>query len=192
MLSDVVLGVMAIVPARAFPATSRAARKAAAMAPTAVERKGVLIRSRWRNEFSFVVGLLACARPNDPLDLQAQPPRPQTGACHGAFSRSGSIAFDALPKRRTQEDRMPGFGRVTGILIMLVVGLVVGATAKILVPGKDPGGVITTSILGIVGSLLGGWIGHELGAPEGFVLSVAGAVVILLGYRFLRRVDQRG
>ena len=87
---------------------------------------------------------------------------------------------------------MPGLGRVTGVVIMLLVGLVVGATAKILVPGKDPGGIVTTSVLGIVGSLIGGWIGYELGTQEGFALSVGGAVLILLGYRFLRRVDERG
>jgi len=87
---------------------------------------------------------------------------------------------------------MPGLGRVTGIAIMLLVGLVVGATAKLLVPGKDPGGIVTTSVLGVVGSLIGGWIGYQLGMQNGFALSVGGAVLILVGYRFLRRVDQRG
>ena len=87
---------------------------------------------------------------------------------------------------------MPGIGRVTGIAIMLLVGLVVGATAKLLVPGKDPGGIVTTSVLGVVGSLIGGWIGYQLGMQNGFVLSVGGAVLILLGYRLLRRQDQRG
>lgn len=86
---------------------------------------------------------------------------------------------------------MLGLGSVTGIVVMLFVGLAVGATAKLLVPGKDPGGIVTTSGLGIVGSLIGGWIGSKLGTPEGFALSVGGAVLILLGYRFLRRVDQR-
>lgn len=87
---------------------------------------------------------------------------------------------------------MPGLGRVTGIVVMLLVGLVVGATAKLLVPGKDPGGIVTTSVLGVVGSLIGGWIGYQLGMQNGFVLSVGGAVLILVGYRLLRRLDQRG
>jgi uncharacterized membrane protein YeaQ/YmgE (transglycosylase-associated protein family) len=87
---------------------------------------------------------------------------------------------------------MPGLGRVTGIAVMLLVGLVVGATAKLLVPGKDPGGIVTTSVLGVVGSLIGGWIGYQLGMQNGFLLSVGGAVLILVGYRVLRRMDQRG
>jgi uncharacterized membrane protein YeaQ/YmgE (transglycosylase-associated protein family) len=85
---------------------------------------------------------------------------------------------------------MPGLDRVTGIVVIILVGLVVGAIAKLLVPGKDPGGVVTTSVLGILGSLLGGWISHDLGIADGFALSVAGAILILLGYRLLRRLDR--
>ena len=86
---------------------------------------------------------------------------------------------------------MPGLDRITGFVVMIVVGLVVGATGKILVPGKDPGGLVTTCVLGIVGSFLGQWVGGELGTPGGFALSVAGAVLILVGYRLLRMVDRR-
>ena len=85
---------------------------------------------------------------------------------------------------------MPGLDRATGFVVMLLVGLVVGAIAKILVPGKDPGGIVTTSVLGILGSFLGGWIGRDLGVPDGFALSVAGAILILIGYRVLRRLDR--
>jgi uncharacterized membrane protein YeaQ/YmgE (transglycosylase-associated protein family) len=86
---------------------------------------------------------------------------------------------------------MLGIHGFTGFVVMFLVGLGVGATAKILVPGKDPGGIVTTSVLGVVGSFLGGWIGAEFGTPAGFLLSVGGAVLILLGYRVLRRVDGR-
>jgi uncharacterized membrane protein YeaQ/YmgE (transglycosylase-associated protein family) len=77
-----------------------------------------------------------------------------------------------------------------GLLVMALVGLVVGALAKLLVPGRDPGGVGTTLGIGIAGSLLGGAIGRELGMAAGFLLSVGGAVLLLLAYRFLRRVDR--
>jgi uncharacterized membrane protein YeaQ/YmgE (transglycosylase-associated protein family) len=75
-------------------------------------------------------------------------------------------------------------------VVIILVGLVVGVIAKILVPGKDPGGIVTTSALGILGSFLGGWIARDLGLPDGFALSVAGAILILLGYRVLRRLDR--
>ena len=85
---------------------------------------------------------------------------------------------------------MLGLGGATGVVVMLLVGLVVGGIAKILVPGKDPGGVVTTSILGVLGSFIGGWLGGEMGTTGGFALSVAGAILILLGYRVLRRLDR--
>ena len=86
---------------------------------------------------------------------------------------------------------MFGLETVTGLLVIVLVGLVVGAVAKILVPGKDPGGIVTTCGLGIAGSFLGGWIGRELGFAAGFAVSVAGAMLILVGYRVLRRLDRR-
>ena len=71
----------------------------------------------------------------------------------------------------------------------IVFGLIVGAAAKLIMPGKDPGGLIITILLGIGGALLGGWV-HTLvnrGAPpdraEGWILSVLGAAVILAIYR---------
>lgn len=75
-----------------------------------------------------------------------------------------------------------------GILGWIVFGLVVGAIAKLLMPGRDPGGIIVTMVLGIVGALLGGFIGRALGmysANEGagFVMALIGAVVVLFIYR---------
>lgn len=84
---------------------------------------------------------------------------------------------------------MFGLGTVLGFVVIAAVGLVVGAVAKLLVPGKDPGGIATTCGLGIAGSFIGGWIGRELGVAAGFAISVAGAMAILVGYRLLRRVD---
>ncbi|MEO6004123.1 MAG: GlsB/YeaQ/YmgE family stress response membrane protein [Opitutus sp.] len=83
------------------------------------------------------------------------------------------------------------------IITMLVIGLVVGVVAKFLMPGKDPGGIIITMLLGIAGSFLAHYIGsaagwyHE-GEPAGFIASVVGAIILLLIYRMLfrrRRVE---
>jgi uncharacterized membrane protein YeaQ/YmgE (transglycosylase-associated protein family) len=78
-----------------------------------------------------------------------------------------------------------------GVLAWVLFGLVVGIVAKLLMPGRDPGGFIVTALLGIVGSLLGGFLGRSLGLygpgePAGFLMATLGAVVLLLGYRMLR------
>lgn len=75
-----------------------------------------------------------------------------------------------------------------GILGWIVFGLVVGAIAKLLMPGKDPGGIIVTMILGIVGALLGGFVGRALGMynsneSAGFIMALVGSVLVLLVYR---------
>ena len=74
------------------------------------------------------------------------------------------------------------------ILLWIVFGLVVGVVAKFVMPGRDPGGMIVTIVLGIVGALLGGWIGRALGVyqpgqPAGFIMAVIGAIVVLAVYR---------
>jgi uncharacterized membrane protein YeaQ/YmgE (transglycosylase-associated protein family) len=74
------------------------------------------------------------------------------------------------------------------LLWMVVVGLIVGALAKLVMPGHDPGGIIVTILLGIGGSILAGFVGRSLGwyaagAPVGFIASVIGAVIILAIYR---------
>jgi uncharacterized membrane protein YeaQ/YmgE (transglycosylase-associated protein family) len=76
------------------------------------------------------------------------------------------------------------------LLWMIVVGLIVGALAKLIMPGRDPGGTIVTILLGIGGSVVAGLIGRSLGwytegEPVGFVASVVGAFVILAVYRMI-------
>ncbi len=76
------------------------------------------------------------------------------------------------------------------ILGQIVVGLVVGMVAKFLLPGRDPGGIIVTPLIGMAGGWLGGWLGqlmgwYKAGAPAGFLMSVAGAMLLLLGYRMM-------
>jgi uncharacterized membrane protein YeaQ/YmgE (transglycosylase-associated protein family) len=77
-----------------------------------------------------------------------------------------------------------------GILGWIIFGLIVGAIAKLVMPGKDPGGIIVTMLLGIVGAVFGGFVGRSLGwyGPEdtaGIFVSILGAVVVLLVYRML-------
>ena len=74
------------------------------------------------------------------------------------------------------------------ILVTLIVGLIVGALAKLVMPGKDPGGVIITILLGIAGAFIAGVLGHALGWYEvgdgpGIIASVIGAVILLAIYR---------
>jgi uncharacterized membrane protein YeaQ/YmgE (transglycosylase-associated protein family) len=77
-----------------------------------------------------------------------------------------------------------------GILAWIVFGLVVGIIAKLLTPGRDPGGFIVTLLLGIAGALLGGFIGRAMGfyapgQPAGWLMSIAGSVVLLVLYRLV-------
>jgi uncharacterized membrane protein YeaQ/YmgE (transglycosylase-associated protein family) len=76
------------------------------------------------------------------------------------------------------------------VLGWIVFGLIVGAIAKLLMPGRDPGGFIVTMALGIAGSLLGGFLGRALGwygpnEAAGFLMSLLGAVLLLALYRML-------
>ena len=79
-----------------------------------------------------------------------------------------------------------------GILIWILVGLIAGALARFLVPGRDPMGVLGTIVLGLVGSLVGGFLGNLLFDGEldvtaaGVVGSVIGAIIALLIYRSMK------
>jgi uncharacterized membrane protein YeaQ/YmgE (transglycosylase-associated protein family) len=80
-----------------------------------------------------------------------------------------------------------------GIIGWIVIGLLAGGLAKLLMPGRDPGGCIITILLGIAGALLAGFLGRAIGwyGPEdqgaGFVAAVVGAFIILLIYRLVLR-----
>ena len=76
------------------------------------------------------------------------------------------------------------------VLWMIIVGLIVGALAKLIMPGRDPGGFIVTILLGIAGSLVAGFLGRAVGwyregEPAGFIASVIGAVILLAIYRLI-------
>ena len=77
-----------------------------------------------------------------------------------------------------------------GVIGWILFGLVVGALAKLLMPGRDPGGIIVTMLLGIAGALAGGYIGRALGwyGPNdgaGFLMSLVGAIILLWIYRMV-------
>ena len=81
-----------------------------------------------------------------------------------------------------------------GILSWIVMGLIVGLLAKFITPGRDPGGLIITTLLGIVGAFVGGFIGSflGLGPVTGFnlgsiLLATGGAVLLLILYRMIKR-----
>jgi uncharacterized membrane protein YeaQ/YmgE (transglycosylase-associated protein family) len=80
---------------------------------------------------------------------------------------------------------------VMQVLGWIIFGLIAGVLAKLLMPGKDPGGFIITILLGIAGSLIGGYAGSLLGLKGSwllnFVLAVAGAMLLLGLYRVLKR-----
>ena len=78
------------------------------------------------------------------------------------------------------------------ILWALIIGLVIGAIAKFIVPGKDPGGIIVTSMIGMAGSLLATFLGqaigwYDRGQAAGFIASLVGAVLLLSVYHMFRR-----
>ena len=79
-----------------------------------------------------------------------------------------------------------------GFIWMLIIGLVVGAIAKLLMPGRDPGGFIVTILIGIAGALIAGYLGRHFGwytegQAAGFIASVAGAILLLIVYRLLTK-----
>lgn len=84
------------------------------------------------------------------------------------------------------------------IIAMIVSGLIIGVIAKLLMPGRDPGGFIITILLGIAGMFLGSWAGraagfYKPGQPAGWVVSILGALVLLALYHllFIRRGTSR-
>jgi uncharacterized membrane protein YeaQ/YmgE (transglycosylase-associated protein family) len=79
-----------------------------------------------------------------------------------------------------------------GILGWILFGLIIGALAKLVMPGRDPGGIIVTMLLGIAGAVLGGFVGRAMGLygsgeAAGFLMSFAGAVLLLVLYRMMVR-----
>jgi uncharacterized membrane protein YeaQ/YmgE (transglycosylase-associated protein family) len=82
-------------------------------------------------------------------------------------------------------------GRMFHLIWEAIIGLIVGALAKLIMPGKDPGGIFITMLLGVAGALLATFIGSHLGLYQegqraGFIMSLLGAIIILAIYRLIR------
>jgi uncharacterized membrane protein YeaQ/YmgE (transglycosylase-associated protein family) len=80
------------------------------------------------------------------------------------------------------------------IIARIVLGLIAGAIGKLLMPGRDPGGFFVTILIGIVGAVIGGFIGSAMGFGPvtgvnfpSLLIAVAGSIVLLIGYRMVRR-----
>lgn len=76
------------------------------------------------------------------------------------------------------------------ILYMLIVGLVIGALAKLIMPGKDPGGILITMLIGVAGALIAGFLGRSMGwyhdgEAAGIIASIIGSLILLAGYRMV-------
>jgi uncharacterized membrane protein YeaQ/YmgE (transglycosylase-associated protein family) len=83
-------------------------------------------------------------------------------------------------------------GGIMHIIWTILIGLVAGAVAKFLMPGKDPGGFIITTLLGIAGALVATYLGqligwYKAGEGAGFIGAIVGAILILLVYRLIRK-----
>jgi uncharacterized membrane protein YeaQ/YmgE (transglycosylase-associated protein family) len=81
-----------------------------------------------------------------------------------------------------------------GIISWIILGLIAGALAKVLMPGKDPGGIIVTMFLGIVGAVVGGFISTRIGFGSvsgvnirSLIIAIVGAVIVLVLYRLFKK-----
>jgi uncharacterized membrane protein YeaQ/YmgE (transglycosylase-associated protein family) len=81
-----------------------------------------------------------------------------------------------------------------GILSWILLGLIAGALAKFIMPGKDPGGIIVTILIGIAGAIIGGFLGSFIGLGRvesfdlgGIVIATVGAIILLIIYRLLTK-----
>jgi uncharacterized membrane protein YeaQ/YmgE (transglycosylase-associated protein family) len=82
------------------------------------------------------------------------------------------------------------------LIWVMIIGLIVGALAKLVMPGRDPGGILVTMLLGIAGSVVGGFIGRLLGLygpgqRAGFIVSTLGAILLLVLYRLFTKHGHR-
>ena len=79
-----------------------------------------------------------------------------------------------------------------GFIWMLIIGLIAGAIAKLIMPGKDPGGIIVTMLIGVAGAFVGGFLFQAIGigdgeGPAGLIGAVIGALILLAIYRMVMR-----
>jgi uncharacterized membrane protein YeaQ/YmgE (transglycosylase-associated protein family) len=117
-----------------------------------------------------------------------------TAACHPLRPEGRTVVvLEAFPPKTTGHAVVRTRGQPVGIISWIVLGLIAGVIAKLLVPGKDPGGCIITILLGIAGAFVGGWVGKTLFHVQlgrffdlrTWGLAILGSLIILTGYRLL-------
>jgi uncharacterized membrane protein YeaQ/YmgE (transglycosylase-associated protein family) len=112
------------------------------------------------------------------------------------MSRRGKLHEIAIDIKRRSTDNLwlrepsPRREPMFGVLGWIIFGLIAGVIAKLIMPGRDPGGFVVTILLGIAGALVGGFVGRALGLynegePAGLILSVIGAIILLGVYRMV-------
>jgi uncharacterized membrane protein YeaQ/YmgE (transglycosylase-associated protein family) len=81
-----------------------------------------------------------------------------------------------------------------GLLVLALTGLVIGAVAKFIMPGDDPGGIIVTSLIGLAGAVVGGFLSEVFGFGGftglnvgSFIAALVGALILLTAYRFIKK-----
>src|SRR3954453_16795918 len=109
-----------------------------------------------------------------------------------AASASEPCNREHLPRRRNDAPTNRRFPVLTLIVTFIVVGLIVGALARLVVPGRNPIGIGMTILLGIVGAIVGGLIGHAIGAGWVITLLLEGAVAAALVYAISGSRGRRG
>ena len=109
----------------------------------------------------------------------------------GNVSTFSDVPLRALILREVQT---PNSNHPMGILTWILLGLVAGAIAKFIMPGKDPGGFIVTILIGIAGAILGGFLGSFIGLGEiesfdlgGLFIATVGAILLLILYRVVKK-----
>jgi uncharacterized membrane protein YeaQ/YmgE (transglycosylase-associated protein family) len=93
---------------------------------------------------------------------------------------------------KKEDDRMSQYLADHGWLGWILIGLIAGAIAKLLMPGRDPGGCLVTIVIGVAGAVLAGFLGqavgwYDPGEGAGFLAAIVGAILILFIYRMIAR-----
>jgi uncharacterized membrane protein YeaQ/YmgE (transglycosylase-associated protein family) len=118
--------------------------------------------------------------------------RPKVAALSTAGPRHATIAAAGSGDRGRHKRLAREGGNLMGFIWTLIIGLVAGAVAKLLMPGRDPGGFIITMLLGVAGAFVATYLGQAIGWYQanqgaGFIGAVVGAIVILVIYRLVKR-----
>src|SRR5262249_17314903 len=106
----------------------------------------------------------------------------------GGRNHAQLLLTSRLPARLIFPTHSGVKGNAMWLIWMIIVGLIVGALAKLIMPGRDPGGIGITILLGIAGSMVAGFLGRAVGwyaagQPAGFIASIVGAIILLALYR---------